>query len=78
MIKMNETTGYANLALCGCDKCKGEFIISVERLQHSIYNTKPKCPYCGFGAEIKGNTTDENRADFELGFLTLCEPFNKQ
>lgn len=78
MIKMNEIMGYANLALCGCVKCGGEFIVSVERLQHSICGENPRCPYCGYLAEIKDSTTDENRAEIELGFLTLCEPIDSR
>lgn len=75
MIKMNASVGYANLALCSCERCAGEYILSVERMEKTGVKV-PRCPYCGYKSRIIGVTTDENRAEIELDFLTLCEPLN--
>ncbi|WP_394917032.1 hypothetical protein [uncultured Robinsoniella sp.] len=73
MLKMNEKTYYANIALILCSRCNSEFIVSVERME-KMRISKPICPYCGeHNTSIINKTTDEDRLNYHFGGFTLCE-----
>lgn len=74
MLELNEYYYYANLALYYCDDCGGEFIVSCERTINTGLQA-PFCPYCRSSqTQCKSSTTDQDRAQYHLGNLSLTEP----